>query len=228
MLVIVGFLPGALAGSAIFNSPVSGDAARQAAEQELRRSEYHRDDPGLFSRVINWVLERLGGLFSGTPAGSATLLFVVLLAAVIAFAIVRARSNRRIARAERSRAADPLAPAGGVDHRRRAIDFTARKQYDEALREWLRAAVQVIEDRGVLDQRPGRTGDEIAREAGRLLPSAAEALSRATIAFDDIWFGGRAGTESDATLGQKAADAARSARIERSSGAAPSGYAVPR
>ena len=51
-----------------------------------------------------------------------------------------------------------------------------------------------LEERVVLDPRPGRTADEVAREAGVRLPGAAEALSDAARAFDDVTYGGRVGT----------------------------------
>jgi hypothetical protein len=86
--------------------------------------------------------------------------------------------------------------------------------------------VQTIEDRGVLAPRPGRTGAATAREAGPVLPAAADALRMAVTAFDEVWFGGRAATDADVTVAQTAADAVLAARIESLS--APLGrYALP-
>ena len=73
----------------------------------------------------------------------------------------------------------------------------AAGQLAPAVREWLRAAVQTIEDRGVLDPRPGRTADELCGEAGLRLPVLAADLRAATATFDEVWYGGRTATADD-------------------------------
>ena len=149
-----------------------------------------------------------------------------MLLAVGVVVAVRAGVPTRRARGGGAAGADLLAPDGVHDHRRLAAQLALDGRRAEALREWLRAAVQTIEDRGVLPPRPGRTGATTAREAGPLLPGAAAALAAGTRAFDEVWFGGRAATDADVAAGQQAADAVAAARI--SSGAAPAGMAVPR
>jgi hypothetical protein len=47
----------------------------------------------------------------------------------------------------------------------------------------------------VLDPRPGRTADEAAAEAGRLLPAHAAPLRDAARTFDDVTYGGRTATQ---------------------------------
>jgi hypothetical protein len=208
--------------------PVGGDAARRAAEQELRKAEYHRDDPGLIDRLLTWLGKRLDFLTSGSPGGSATLILLVLLAAVVIFAIARASSSRGLARAEKADS-DLLASSSEIDHQRAAEQFAAGGNYAEALREWLRAAVQTAENRGVIDPRPGRTADEFAREAGMLMPTAAELITRAATTFDLVWFGGQPAGAAEAADGRAAALALRGARIERGSDVgAEARYSVPR
>jgi Domain of unknown function (DUF4129) len=211
-------------GSPAPSPPIGGAAARAAAREELRKAMYHRDDPGLVDRLLNWLGRRVGGLFDGTASGSAALVLLALLAAVVVFAVFRAGRPRRMARA--APVADPLAPHAGIDHRRLAAELAGQGRLAEALREWLRAAVRTIEDRGVLDPRPGRTGGEIARAAGLVLPSAAARLRAATRAFDEVWFGERAATDADVAAGREAADAVRDARVAQQTEVA--GYAVPR
>jgi hypothetical protein len=205
--------------------PISGPTAQQAAEQELRKGEYHRDDPGLIERAFSWLGRRLADLVSGSSGGAALALAVALIAAVVIFAAVRAGPLRRMARSAPFQGDDPLRPLGARDHRRRAAELEAAGQLAPALREWLRAAVQTIEDRGVLDPRPGRTGAAVAREAGPYLPEVAHVLAAAMQAFDEVWFGGRPATSADVAAAHQAADAARGARIVRA-GAAE--FAVPR
>jgi hypothetical protein len=210
-------------GIATTPGPISGPAAQKAAESELRRSEYHRDDPGILSRIADWIGRRLGSINAGAPASLATWAVLLLLVGLVVFAIVRAGRPRRQARAEG--AEDLLAPSATLDHRRAAAQYEAQARYAEALREWLRATVETIEQRGVLDPRPGRTGAGIAREAGQAMPSVAADLNAAVDAFDAVWFGQRAATVTDVTLAHKVADDVRGARIEGPTDAF--GYAVP-
>jgi Domain of unknown function (DUF4129) len=206
--------------------PIGGPPAQQAAEQELRKAEYHRDDPGLLERVFSWLGRRLADLVSGGTGTAALTVAVALVAAVLIFAAVRAGPLRRLARSAAPDSDDPLRPVAAADHRRRAAELESAGQLAEALREWLRAAVQTIEDRGVLDPRPGRTGAAVAREAGPYLPEAAAVLAAAMQAFDEIWFGGRPPSRSDVLAAHRAADAARDARIVRTR--TSTGFVVPR
>lgn len=206
--------------------PVSGGAAQHAARAELAHSEYHQDDPGLTTRILHWIGRHLSELFHGGGGSHALLIaFVVVLAALIVFA-VRAGLPQRAARGGELLGADPLAPVPARDHRRIAAQLTAEGRRAEALREWLRAAVATIEERGVLPARPGRTGAATAREAGPLLPSAAADLATATRAFDEVWFGGREATDADVSTAAAAAEAVRVARLVH--GAETDGLAVPR
>lgn len=188
--------------------PISGDAARAAAEAELRRAEYHRDDPTVIDRVLSWIGHRLDSVVSGSPSGSATLILLVLLVGVIVFAVVRAGRPRRLARL-RAAGGDPLTPDAGVDHRALAQAYERDGRLAEAMREWLRAAVAAIEARGVIDPRPGRTGAALAREAGHALPQIAGELQRTGAAFDEIWFGRRSAEAVDVANAHHVADAVR-------------------
>jgi hypothetical protein len=208
--------------------PVGGPAAQRAAQDELSRREYHRDDPGLLARALHWLGRRLNDVFTGAGggAGHALLVVLVVLLAGAVLLAVRAGVPSRSRRALPPSGADPLAPVAARDHRRLAAQFTAEGRRAEALREWLRAAVATIEERGLLPPRPGRTGATTAREAGQIVPAAAADLRAATTAFDEVWFGGRAATDADIARGQAAADAVRSARV--APGADPAeGIAVP-
>lgn len=193
--------------------PVSGDAAQRAARSELDHSEYHRDDPGLISRAVHWIGRHLADLFHGGGGSHALLIAFVAIAAVLIVFAVRAGLPQRASRTDGAAGVDPLAPIPARDHRRIAAQLAADGRRAEALREWLRAAVATIEERGVLPARPGRTGAATAREAGPLLPAAAADLTTATRAFDEVWFGGRDATDADVASAHAAADAVRAARL---------------
>jgi hypothetical protein len=192
--------------------PVSGAAARKAAQTELDRPRYHRDDPSVVTRVLDWLGRRLGSIVSGGASGSATLILLVLLAAVITFAVIRAGRPRRLAR-QLAGNADPLAPDATLDHRQRAIGFEQQGRLADAMREWLRATVEAIEARGILEARPGRTAASIALEAGSALPTIAADLQAVIEAFDQVWFGARPATAVDVANARRLADAVHTARV---------------
>ena len=108
-----------------------------------------------------------------------------------------------------------------AEHRAAADAHAAAGEWADAVRERLRAVVRSLEERAVLDQRPGRTADEAAAEAGAALPAVAAELRRAARLFDDVWYGGRAaGPESDAAL-RAVDEQVRAARQGQTSGALP-------
>jgi hypothetical protein len=82
----------------------------------------------------------------------------------------------------------------------------------------------------VLDPRPGRTADEVAREAGAIVPTVAGDLLAAAGVFDEIWYGGRPATPQSDALMRQADDRIRRAPLVVASGGVPAvaGYQVPR
>jgi hypothetical protein len=180
------------------------EAARRLAQLELARPEYAAGRPGLFSRAAGWLRDRLGDLL-GPVAGAATnpwvgLLVLVALMAVLAVA-VRLRTGP-LARAGRR---EPALFGGtertAAEHRAAADRCAGDGDWAGAVRERLRAVVRSLEERTLLDPRPGRTADEAAAEAGLVLPGSAADLRGAARRFDDVVYGGRpAGAEDDAAL----------------------------
>jgi hypothetical protein len=79
-------------------------------------------------------------------------------------------------------------------HRDLAERFAADGDYSGAIGEYLRAIATELEERAVLAPSPGRTAGELAAEAGRLLPGQADELTAAARLFDEVCYGGRAGT----------------------------------
>jgi hypothetical protein len=180
------------------------DEAAQLAREELAKQVYRDAGPGLVERLVRWLLEQAGRLLDGaagvSPGGYAGLVVVLLLvaAAVVAGRLKIGPLGRRSSREEalfvgRTRTA--------AQHRAAADAHAAAGEWAEAVRERLRAVVRSLEERAVLDERPGRTADEAAAEAGRALPSCAAGLRAAAVLFDEVWYGGRpAGPESYAAL----------------------------
>ncbi|WP_398860256.1 DUF4129 domain-containing protein [Streptomyces chengmaiensis] len=168
--------------------------AREAAERELSRPMYHEDDPNLLQRAIDRFWEWVGGLFdtaSDAAPGGALGVAVIVLAvlALIAALWWRLGTPRRTAAT-----ADALfddRPRSAAEHRTAAEEHAAAGQWNDAVQERMRAMVRALEERALLDPRPGRTADEAAAEAGRSLPDHADRLCVAAREFDDVTYGGR-------------------------------------
>lgn len=93
-----------------------------------------------------------------------------------------------------------VGPRTADQHRADAARHAAAGQWTEAVREQMRALVRGLEERTLLDTRPGRTADEAAAEAGRTLPEHAAALTAAARTFDDIAYGDRTADQASYQL----------------------------
>lgn len=172
--------------------------AREAAEDELSKPMYHENDPNLLQRGLNSFWDWLAGLFDtvagGAPGGPLGIVLVVLIVVGLAAALWW-----RLGTPQRTvRAADALfgSSTHAADTYRTAAETHATAgRWTEAIQERMRALVRALEERALLDPRPGRTADEAAAEAGRHLPPYDGRLRTAARTFDDVTYGGRAGTE---------------------------------
>jgi hypothetical protein len=170
--------------------------AREAARRELSKRMYHENDPGLLQRALNafwdWVHRLFGAASTATPGG--TLGLVVIVLAVVA---VLAALWWRLGTPHRTPA--PSAPVfdnrprTAAEHRAAAEAHAAQGHWNQAVQERMRAIVRSLEERALLEPRPGRTADEAAAEASRTLPAHTDRLRAAARDFDDITYGGRAG-----------------------------------
>ncbi|MDN0197219.1 DUF4129 domain-containing protein [Streptomyces sp. S.PNR 29] len=174
------------------------DPAREAARRELSKRMYHENDPGLFQRALNafwdWVDKLLSSASAATPGG--TLGLVVIIVAVLAVLGAlwwRLGTPRR--QPTSSAALFDDRPRSAAEHRAAAEAHAAQGHWSQAVQERMRAIVRALEERALLDVRPGRTADEAAAEAGRALPSHTDRLRTAAQDFDDVTYGGRAATE---------------------------------
>ncbi|MEU0921610.1 DUF4129 domain-containing protein [Streptomyces cyaneofuscatus] len=169
--------------------------AREAAESELSKPMYHENDPNILQRGLNHFWDWVAGVFDaaagaapGGPAGLAVLALILIgLAAALWWRLgIPQRS---------SRAPDALfesdGPRSAAQHRAAADAHAAALRWTEAVQERMRAIVRSLEERALLDPRPGRTADEAATEAGRALPAHAARLRSAARDFDDVAYGGR-------------------------------------
>lgn len=178
---------------------VGRDAARDAAVRELSDPAYQQAEPSTVTKVLRWVLDRLGDLLDGVsglvPGGALGLavLAVLVIAVIVA---VRLRVGA-LARSATSSSVFDSGKLSAADHRAAAEAAVAQGNLAEAVRERFRAVVRGLEERGVLDERSGRTVDEVAKVAGARLPDHASALRDAARLFDDVCYGGRPATVDD-------------------------------
>ncbi|WP_406861245.1 DUF4129 domain-containing protein [Streptomyces sp. HUAS MG47] len=174
------------------------DPAREAAERELSKPVYHENDPSLLQRALDRFWEWVGGLFesaSGVGPGGWLGLTAV---AVVVVALIAALWWRLGTPQRTPGAADSLfddSPRTAAEHRAAADRHAAAGRWNQAVQERMRAVVRSLEERTVLDPRPGRTSDEAAAEAGRALPEHADELRAAARTFDDVTYGGRTADE---------------------------------
>lgn len=176
---------------------VGRDDARRAAADELSKPAYAHARPSLTRRALDWFGHQLGSLwdklFGGGSSGGGQswgAVLLVLAVLVVILIVVRRRygAPRRQIKADVA-LFDEAAPMDAAGYRRAAEEHAAGGRWAEAVRARLRAVITGLEERAVLDPRPGRTADVAAREAGALLPDQAPALLGAARVFDDIWYG---------------------------------------
>jgi Domain of unknown function (DUF4129) len=215
-------------------APIERDVAREAAARELSKASYHADDPSLLDRiadrVVRW-LDALGQALGAGPGGGAAGLVAILAVLIGVTALILWRTGPLRRSGTRPDLAIELSGVLDADeHRRRADGHAGQHRYAEAVRERMRAIVREMETRGVLDARPGRTADEVAREAGGLVPTIAADLHRAARIFDEVWYGGRTASAGTDAAMREADQRVRSARLMVAGPVpvGPAGYVVPR
>ncbi|MFD7136046.1 DUF4129 domain-containing protein [Streptomyces sp. NPDC059894] len=177
---------------------VPRDPAREAARRELSERLYHENDPTLFERFLNGLWDWIGGLLTAastaTPGGAVGLV-VIVLAVAAALAALWWRLGTPSRRPAPAAALFDDRPRSAAHHRATAEAHAAQGHWNQAVQERMRAIVRALEERALLDVRPGRTADEAASEAGRSLPSHTERLHAAARDFDDVTYGGRTATD---------------------------------
>ncbi|WP_435837615.1 DUF4129 domain-containing protein [Streptomyces chartreusis] len=174
------------------------DPAREAARRELSKGIYHENDPSWFQRALDsfwdWVEDLFNSASTVTPGGPLGLVVVILVVvAVIGALWWRLGTPRR--QPTSSAALFDDRPRSAAEHRAAAEAHAAQGHWNQAVQERMRAIVRSLEERALLDVRPGRTADEAAAEAGRSLPAHTDRLRAAARDFDDVTYGGRTATQ---------------------------------
>jgi hypothetical protein len=231
-LVGLAHLVGTAAVAAPRDVPLDPDAdqARRWLQDELLDPAYHVQ-PTLLERALTWIQEQLAhlqDLLSSVDSRSASVSVVLVLVAVAALALIVAGPVRRARRVGR-RASNTVLD----DDTRTAAQLRADADAHAAAGRWaaavldrFRAILRSLEERVVLDERPGRTADEAAVAAAARFPALAGALVAAGALFDEVCYGDvvpaaeddRRLRELDATLART-----RPTRADRTTGVADDG-----
>nr|WP_051833891.1 DUF4129 domain-containing protein [Streptomyces sp. NRRL S-646] len=174
------------------------DPAREAARRELSKRMYHENDPSLFQRALNafwdWVDKLFGSAATATPRGTLGLVVVIVAVLALLGALWWRLGTPRRKPASSATLFDDR-PRSATEHRAAAEAHAAQGHWNQAVQERMRGIVRSLEERALLDIRPGRTADEAAAEAGRALPDHRDRLYTAARDFDDVTYGGRRASE---------------------------------
>lgn len=214
------------------------EEVRREADAILAGEEYRPPEKSIFTRILDWIAEKLGELLGGQPqpggsGGRSIGAWVVLavlvgLAALIAWRF--ARTTRRTSRQGDEEAFDIeltalRTPAGWAGEAER---FEAAGEWKEALRARFRALLADLLDRGTIDDLPGRTTGEYRVLVRRRAPGAAAAFAGACDLFDRAWYGNLpTGSAENARLRALAADVLAALADEDAESAGPAPLEVP-
>lgn len=191
------------------------EAAREAAHRELLDPGYRAHEPSIWERIAGWVLDHLKKAFDSTAGGAPGGWWAVLALALVVLGVVLGiRSRLGPMAAAHRRDADVFDGSArtAADHHRAADAALSAGDLAGAVQERFRGLVRGLEERGLLEARPGYTADEAASEAGRLLPDCAHALHAAARVFDDVRYGERPATANGHDVVAGAVAAVRAAR----------------
>lgn len=204
--------------------PVTPDQqqARQWAQQELARGKYHSAPMTSPPPTSSAPSPSPTPTPTPTPTDAAThhvshdLTTLLVIGLIVLFGVVLLLVLRKIGKPKRDKGekkTDEPKPktakqrpkssapirievplTGAALHRHNAEQAAGDGDWQEAIRERFRAVIVVLDERRLLPERPDRTAAEAARDAGRVLPEHAAALTESALAFDEVEYGEYAGS----------------------------------
>lgn len=205
---------------AAWDVPVDPDAetARGWLEAELADPIYH-EGPSLLDRLLAWIFEQLENAQRAASqvdprVAAAVVIGIVLVVAAVAFVVAGPVARARRARRSVAVFGDDTRTAGEL--RAAADAHAAEGRFDDAVLDRFRAILRSLEERALLDPRPGTTADEGAALAGAQLPDRAEDLRAAASLFDEVCYGDRTARREDDAWLREVDTRVAAARPERS------------
>lgn len=178
-----------------FEPPLTPDAeeALAWAERELSKGVYDQT-PTLWDRFISWLLGLIEAIMShGMGAQPWVLPVIVLgvlaLVVLAGFALGGPIRRRRAAVAGGSNVVLEDDDRDSAALRRAADDAARAGDFHLAVLERFRAIVRSLDERAIIDERPGRTALEATAAASARLPDRARELRAASDLFDATCYG---------------------------------------
>lgn len=184
----------------LLRPPVGGDEARRAAANELAKQPYQAHQESILERWLNDFLDQIDRFLnsiSGGTFGANWGFLVVVVAAILLVALLIWRFGLPARSVSGKEPQLHLGTGTTGSHTDLADRYAADGRYAEAVRERLRAIVRSLEERDLLDPRPGRTVTEIVAAVRRSLPGAVDQLTTGAQIFSDIWYGTKTATADD-------------------------------
>jgi hypothetical protein len=179
----------------------NSDQARQWIIEELSKPAYQAAQPNWFDRASSAFYDWISSLdFSRLGGAQAPILLIlagIVVAAIIAAFLIfgRARLNRRSALGGGLFGEEDERDAVAI--RVAAESAASRGDWTLAIIEMFRAIARGLAERTVVAPHPGTTAHDVAADAGRAFPAAAERLRTVAAAFDRVRYLGRPGSERD-------------------------------
>jgi hypothetical protein len=196
--------------------PISRDGAQHEAHRELSKPIYHRGGESFAVRAVKWfghLVDRiLGAAAKHAPAGGAGALALVGLVVVVGVAILVWRVGIPRRAASIGPVLSPSRLMSAAEHRRLSEHAADGGDLHVAVVERMRAVAGELEERGILDPRPGRTATELTAEAATRLPGTTAALRAAAAAFNAVAYGDATATAAELATVVAADDLVRQSR----------------
>ena len=177
---------------------IDRDAAHDAAQRELGKPIYPK--ASLTERLFDWLDELLyttgGDGASSVPGGWFTL--TVLLILLVVAVVVAIRIAMRTMRTNRGGGYALFGEneLSAAQHRATAEQYAAQAIGPRPSAIASEPSPASSRRRGYSTPVPGRTATELARDAGKAIPGLSAELRRAAVAFNDVTYGERPGTEA--------------------------------
>lgn len=166
--------------------------ARQWAEEELAKAAYNPTDT-IFTRIGRWIGNLFQELLSGQFGASNPILAVVIaiaLLAVVALVIVFASRVRRVRNVTASRSHSLFDDARTSEELSRdARSALQRGEYSAAFLDSYRAIIRSLDERVLIEDRPGLTAREAAALASIPFPRFEHTWNWASATFDAVCYG---------------------------------------
>lgn len=196
----------AIIGTIAADVPVDpdSDTAQRWAREELADPIYHGRE-SLLTLIMRWLRDKYAeaqeSLASvGTSHG--LIVLAAVIAVVIVVVVILAGPVRRTRASARASAEVFVEDARTTAELRASADaLAAAGRWSEAFLDRFRCLLRSLEERAILDDRPGRTAHEAAAEAAAALPPCTADLHKASRIFDGVCYGhAETGPTDDAWL----------------------------